>query len=72
MDELNRTAEKLDREFEIMMLLVEQIEQAVTLHETQISLAVSQTKRVRRDVNLLIRLLAALRDKATSQEATSE
>lgn len=45
------------------------LDQAVEAH--QIELALASAKRVRRNVTVLVRLLAENRDNATAQEGTS-
>lgn len=66
MDELHRLADKFEQEVDLMFQILEGLGEKPD--ERALELAVSQSKRVRRDSNLLVRALARYRD-SYSREA---
>jgi hypothetical protein len=67
MHELHRIADKLFDEVDHLEAALD----ADDISEDRIALAIAAAKRVRRDVTMVLRNLAEIRDNATTQEGIS-
>jgi hypothetical protein len=61
MDELHRTTDKFERESDILIRILERVSDDKPRPD-EIEIALSQAKRVRRETNLVVRVLARIRD----------
>lgn len=70
MDDLHRHTDKIERAANHLTQITERLDPDA-LDPHRIALALSEAKRVRRESNLVVRVLARLRDQLQPEEGTS-